>query len=92
MRYVAALPGETTECVCHGLLQVFGRMGMAPRALVFDNATGVGRRNADGTVTQTRLFSLFSAHYGCRDQVLQPVCGPREGQRGERGRVRAMAT
>ena len=69
MRYVAALPGETTECVCHGLLQVFGRMGMAPRALVFDNATGVGHRNADGTVTQPRLFSLFSAHYGCRDQV-----------------------
>lgn len=34
-----------------------------------DDATGVGRRNADGTVTQTRLFSLFSAHYGCRDQV-----------------------
>ena len=69
MRYVAALPGETTECVCHGLLQVFGHMGMAPRALVFDNATGVGHCNADGTVTQTRLFSLFSAHYGCRDQV-----------------------
>ena len=89
MRYVAALPGETTECVCHGLLQVFGHMGMAPRALVFDNATGVGHCNADGTVTQTRLFSLFSAHYGCRDQVLQPVRGPREGQRRERGRVRA---
>lgn len=69
MRYVAALPGETTECVCHGLLQVFGRMGMAPRVLVFDNATGVGHCNADGTVTQTRLFSLFSAHHGCRDQV-----------------------
>ena len=27
-----------------------------------------------------------------RDQVLQPVRGPREGQRRERGRVRAMAT
>ena len=92
MRYVAALPGETTECVCHGLLQVFGHMGMAPRALVFDNATGVGHCNADGTVTQTRLFSLSGAHYGCRDQVLQPVCGPREGQRRERGRFRAMAT
>ncbi len=92
MRYVAALPGETTECVCHGLLQVFGHMGMAPRALVFDNATGVGHRNADGTVTQTRLFSLFSAHHGCRDQVLQPVRGPQERQRRERGRVRAMAT
>ena len=54
-----------------------------------DDATGVGHCNADGTVTQTRLFSMFSAHYGCRDQVLQPVRGPREGQRRERGRVRA---
>lgn len=34
-----------------------------------DDATGVGHCNADGTVTQTRLFSLSSAHYGCRDQV-----------------------
>lgn len=34
-----------------------------------DDATGVGHCNADGTVTQTRLFSLSGAHYGCRDQV-----------------------
>ena len=69
MRYVAALPGETAECVCHELSMVFAHAGMVPRVLVFDNATGVGHCNADGTVTQTRLFSLFSAHYGCRDQV-----------------------
>ena len=79
MRYVAALPGETTECVCHGLLQVFGRMGMAPRALVFDNATGVGHRNADGTVTQTRLFSLFSAHYGFEARFRDPYAGHEKG-------------
>lgn len=41
MRYVAALPGEDAECVCHGLSMVFERVGMAPRVLVFDNATGV---------------------------------------------------
>ena len=64
MRYVAALPGETAECVCHGLNKVFSHAGMVPRVLVFDNATGVGHRRADGTVTQTRLFSLFCAHYG----------------------------
>lgn len=64
MRYVAALPGKTAECVCHGLNKVFSHAGMVPRVLVFDNATGVGHRRADGTVTQTRLFSLFCAHYG----------------------------
>ena len=58
MRWVVALPGETSECVCRGLLEVFEGTGMAP-VVVFDNATGVGHRNADGTVTQTRLFSLF---------------------------------
>lgn len=31
MRWVAALPGETAECVCQGLLEVFDRTGMTPR-------------------------------------------------------------
>ena len=44
MRWVVALPGETSECVCQGLLWIFERMGMAPRVVVFDNATGVGHR------------------------------------------------
>lgn len=30
MRYVAALPGETAECVCHGLNRVFSHTGMVP--------------------------------------------------------------
>ena len=30
MRWVVALPGETSECVCQGLLWIFERMGMAP--------------------------------------------------------------
>lgn len=64
MRWVVALPGETSECVCQGLLWVFERMGMAPRMVVFDNATGVGHRRPDGTAARTRLFSLFCAHYG----------------------------
>ena len=92
MRYVAALPGETTECVCHGLLQVFGHMGMAPRVLVS------GRRHRRRPLQRGRhghadppVLPVQRA-LRVRDQVLQPVCGPREGQRRERGRVRAMAT
>ena len=79
MRWVAALPGETAECVCQGLLEVFDRTGMAPRVVVFDNAVGVGHRNADGTVTQTRLFSLFCAHYGFEPRFRDPYSGHEKG-------------
>ena len=73
-RWVAALPGGTAECVCQGLPEVFERTGMTPKVVVFDNATGVGHRNSDGTVTQTRLFSLFCAHYGFEPRCCNPVC------------------
>lgn len=79
MRYVAALPGETAECVCHGLNKVLSHAGMVPRVLVFDNATGVGHRRADGTVTQTRLFSLFCAHYGFETRFCNPYSGHEKG-------------
>ena len=88
MRWVAALPGGTAECVCQGLLEVFERTGMTPKVVVFDNATGVGHRNADGTAARTRLFSLFCAHYGFEPRFRDPVFRPREGQCGERRRLR----
>ena len=78
-RWVAALPGGTAECVCHGLNKVFSHAGMVPRVLVFDNATGVGHRRADGTVTQTRLFSLFCAHYGFETRFCNPYSGWEKG-------------
>ena len=72
MRWVAALPGETAECVCRGLPEVFERTGMAPGVVVFDNAVGVGHRNADGTAARTRLFSLFRARYGFGPRFRDP--------------------
>ena len=36
--------GETSECVCQGLRNVFEFIGGVPRRAVFDNATEVGRR------------------------------------------------
>ena len=36
--------GETAECVCQGLRNVFEFSGGVPRRAVFDNATEVGRR------------------------------------------------
>ena len=35
--------GETAECVCQGLKDMFEYMGGVPTLLVFDNATGVGK-------------------------------------------------
>lgn len=46
MRYCVALPGENAECVCEGLETVFGHIGLAPRVLVFGNATGAAHRVA----------------------------------------------
>lgn len=88
MRYVAALPGETAECVCHGLNKVFSHAGMVPRVLVFDNATGVGHRRADGTVAHEAVLAVLRA-LRLRDEVLQPVFPAREGQYRERGRFPA---
>ena len=79
MRWVVALPGETSECVCQGLLWIFGRMGMAPRMVVFDNAVGVGHRRPDGTAARTRLFSLFCAHYGFEPRFRYPYSGHGKG-------------
>ena len=78
-RWVAALPGGTAECVCQGLPEVFERTGMAPGVVVFDNATGVGHRNADGTAARTRLFSLFCAHYGFEPRFRDPYSGHEKG-------------
>lgn len=79
MRWVVALPGETSECVCQGLLWIFERMGMAPRVVVFDNAAGVGHRRPDGTAARTRLFSLFRAHYGFGPRFRDPYSGHGKG-------------
>ena len=78
MRWVVALPGETSECVCQGLLWIFERMGMAPRVVVFDNATGVATATPTA-LTQTRLFSPFCAYYGFGPRFRDPYSGHEKG-------------
>lgn len=54
-RFVQAYRGETAECVCHGLRRIVEHAGFVPRVLVFDNATGVGRRaGGEGDRVQAR--------------------------------------
>ncbi len=74
MRFVQAYLGETAECVCHGLRTVFEHMDAAPRHLVFDNATGIGRR-AGTKIVETKLFGAFKLHYRSESRYCNPYSG-----------------
>lgn len=76
--YNQVFGGETAECVCQGLLDIFRYIGGVPKVLVFDNATGVGRRIGD-TIHQTELFSRFRAHHGCEVRFTSPYAGYEKG-------------
>jgi len=56
------LPGENGECVCQGLLDFFQFIGLVPRVIIFDNATGIGKRICN-IVQQSELFTRFRLHY-----------------------------
>ena len=79
MRWVAALPGETSECVRQGLLWIFERMGMAPRVVVFDNATGVAIAGRTALPPGPACSPLFCAHYGFEPRFRDPYSGHGKG-------------
>ena len=60
--------------MCEGLSRIFGQIGRAPAALVLDNAAEAGRMSR-GEVTESRLFSLFRAHYRCASRYRDPYSG-----------------
>ena len=70
--------GETAECACEGLLAVFRFVGGVPRRIVFDNATGVGRR-ACREVRASELFDRFTAHFGFDFVFCNPNAGHEKG-------------
>ena len=53
-------------------------VGGVPTRIVFDNATGVGRR-ACSTVRTTEMFAAFSAHYGFDYSFCNPDSGNEKG-------------
>lgn len=71
-------PGENAECVCQALKQIFEYVGGVPRRIVFDNATGVGRRVCNGART-TELFGRFAAHYDFSYSFCNPNSGHEKG-------------
>lgn len=70
--------GETAECVCQGLGDVFEFLGGVPLRAVFDNATEVGRRVGAQIVT-SELFRRFAAHYGLDYSFTNPYSGNEKG-------------
>ena len=76
--YSQVFRGETAECVCQGLMDIFNYIGGVPTLLVFDNATGVGRRVMD-KIHETELFARFRAHYGFQIRFCNPYAGYEKG-------------
>lgn len=76
--YSQIFGGETAECVCRGLQDIFEFIGGVPPLLIFDNATGVGRRIGDA-IHESELFSRFRAHYHFRVRFCNPYSGWEKG-------------
>jgi len=76
--FIQLFGGETAECVCQGLQDIFNYIGGTPTTLIFDNATGVGRRVKD-KITETELFARFRAHYRFDIRFCNPEAGYEKG-------------
>ena len=76
--YLQLFRGENAECVVQGLIDIFQHLGGAPRRIVFDNASGVGRRVGD-SVRMTDLFARCQAHYGFETTFCNPYSGQEKG-------------
>lgn len=74
MGFCQLFAGETSECVYQGLRDVFEHAGGVPHRIVFDNATGAGRK-IGGKVTEAEFFSKMHAHYGFSVTYANPDSG-----------------
>lgn len=76
--FTQVLPGENAECVCTGLKAIFEYIGGVPARIVFDNATGIGKRVCQ-QVRTTELFGSFAAHYDFSYSFCNPASGNEKG-------------
>jgi transposase len=70
--------GENAECVCEGLKRIFAFVRGVPVRIVFDNATGVGKKICDA-VSLTETFVRFQLHYGFEFTFCNPNSGHEKG-------------
>jgi transposase len=76
--FVQVFGGETAECVCQGLIDIFAYIHGVPPLVVFDNATGVGRRVGD-VIHEAELFQRLRAHYNFSIRFCNPDAGHEKG-------------
>jgi transposase len=76
--YAQIFFGESGECFCQGLVDIFGHLGGVPPLIVFDNATGIGQRRG-GRFIETELFSRLRAHYRFEARFCNPAAGWEKG-------------
>ena len=70
--------GETGECICQGLQDIFEFMGGVFPVFIIDNATGAGRRIGQ-VIRESTLFKQFRAHYGFSVRFCSPGSGWEKG-------------
>ena len=77
-RIMIVMPGENCECVCTALKEIFSFIGGVPARIVFDNATGIGRRIRK-TLEMSEGFTRFRLHYGFETTFANPASGWEKG-------------
>jgi transposase len=76
--YLQIFGGENAECVVQGLMNIFNHIQGVPVRIVFDNATGIGRRFRD-QIKLSELFMRFKCHYGFEATFCNPYSGHEKG-------------
>jgi len=76
--FVQVFGGETAECAVQGLIDIFEHAGGVPLRVVFDNASGIGRRIKD-LIQLSDLFKRFKCHYGFEVTFCNPYSGHEKG-------------
>jgi transposase len=76
--YVQLFGGETAECVAEGMKDIFERIERVPTRIIFDNASGVGRKIGE-KVRFAEMFMRFKCHYGFQVTFCNPNSGHEKG-------------
>lgn len=77
-RIALVMPGGNCECVCTALQEIFAFIGGVPSRIVFDNATGIGRR-VRKILEMNEGFSRFRLHYRFDTTFANPRSGWEKG-------------
>lgn len=77
-RVMIVMPGENCECVCTALKEIFVFINGVPTRIVFDNATGIGRR-IQKMLEMSEGFTRFRLHYGFETTFANPASGWEKG-------------